>query len=494
MKKSKKGLIIFFSTFIFTLLVFLNFINMHYATDTYNIINRGYKEYAIKYSLNDGRPIMCLISLIADFFNVPINVYIISLTIMALFVSCISVLKLKSIVMKYKYPKSLCQEIILLIICYTTIFNFMYLENMYFAECLIMAISILLFIISVDILLQKRPYYILKSLLLVILGVLFYQGTIGVFVSIACIISIIKNKNNIKQILKDIIISAMFCGVALGINLIQIKIYGNIFNMTQTRMGDISQVFTNLKYVCFNLPIMLLNTADIFPKYTFFAYVILLFVSIWCYYLSKGTKELLKVLNIVLIIFISLGSSFVLNIFSLTSFGSARLMFSLGALIGYIFIYLYVNTDLLEKKALLSKMIKILLVSYFIIIVINYVYIMTEHEKIEILNSQECKKIDSYIREYENETGNIVKNIAVCYDSKVTYNYSSIRNQSSLCLRPLSAEWSDDGSINFYTGRDLKEVSMTNQLYISNFKGKNWDELSKEQFLFIGDTVYYCVY
>ena len=78
----------------------------HYATDTYNIINKGYETYAITYSLNDGRPIMCLISLIAQKLNMPIMVYVIILTAIALIVSNISVIKLKNITVKYIEEKN----------------------------------------------------------------------------------------------------------------------------------------------------------------------------------------------------------------------------------------------------------------------------------------------------------------------------------------------------------------------------------------------------
>ena len=31
-------------------------------------------------------------------------------------------------------------------------------------------------------------------------------------------------------------------------------------------------------------------------------------------------------------------------------------------------------------------------------------------------------------------------------------------------------------------------------IYNEYFKGKNWDSLNREQFVFKGDTLYYCVY
>ena len=88
---------------------------------------------------------------------------------------------LNKIIKKYKEPKNIFQEIIVIIISYITVFNFMYLENMYFVECIVMAASVLLFIISADILVEKNNKYFIKSTILTILGIMFYQGTIGIF-------------------------------------------------------------------------------------------------------------------------------------------------------------------------------------------------------------------------------------------------------------------------------------------------------------------------
>ena len=196
MKKiNKKDIIIFISTFIITSIIFIPFLTGHYATDTYNIINRGYEEYAIKYSLNDGRPVMCLISLIAEKINMPIQAYIIILTAIALFVSCISVIKLKNIILKFIEKNDKKIEYIILAISYIIIFNFAYLENLQFAECAVMSVSILLDIIVAQTIVEKNKNYMLKSILITIISILFYQGTINWLITITFFLSIFKEKN-----------------------------------------------------------------------------------------------------------------------------------------------------------------------------------------------------------------------------------------------------------------------------------------------------------
>ena len=101
MKKRTKNLILFFILFVISGAVFWNYISMHYATDTYNIMNIGYEKYAINNSLSDGRIFMFFIGMFANAINMPINVYVIGLTVIALIVSCICVIVLKDMMLKH---------------------------------------------------------------------------------------------------------------------------------------------------------------------------------------------------------------------------------------------------------------------------------------------------------------------------------------------------------------------------------------------------------
>ena len=280
MKKiNKKSLITYIIVFVITCIIFIPFLAGHYATDTYNIINRGYKEYAIKYSLNDGRPVMCLISLIAEKINMPIQAYIIVLTAIALFVSCISVIKLKNIILKFTEKKDKRIEYIILAISYIIIFNFAYLENLQFAECAVMSVSILLDIIVAQTIVEKNKNYILKSILLTIISILFYQGTINWLITITFFLSIFKEKKINLQVVKNVFLSVICIGMGYIVNLIQIKITGKIFNLSQTRMGSIENIIPNFNYILKNLYGILLNTYNLFPKYALFTYIIILLIQ-----------------------------------------------------------------------------------------------------------------------------------------------------------------------------------------------------------------------
>ena len=83
---------------------------------------------------------MCIITLIAQKLNMPIMLYVVSLTGIALIISSISVIKLKNTILKYTEKTDKKTECIILAISYIIIFNFAYLENLQFAESAIIGI------------------------------------------------------------------------------------------------------------------------------------------------------------------------------------------------------------------------------------------------------------------------------------------------------------------------------------------------------------------
>ena len=149
MKQRTKNLILFFILFVITGVVFWNYVSMHYATDTYNIMNIGYEKYAINNSLSDGRIFMFLIGMFANTINIPINVYVITLTVIGLIISCIAVIVLKNMIMKFCKKETKLQEVIAILISYCTVLNFKYVENLYFEEAAVMGFSVLFYILAV---------------------------------------------------------------------------------------------------------------------------------------------------------------------------------------------------------------------------------------------------------------------------------------------------------------------------------------------------------
>lgn len=199
-------------------------------------------------------------------------------------------------------------------------------------------------------------------------------------------------------------------------------------------------------------------------------------------------------INIVLLTIVAIVSSVIINVVSLSSFGLGRMVFSVGALIGMIYMYLYSTTAIMDKKTFFKYIMIIILVGYTIINICNTLNILISHQRANKLDKQEALQANKFIDEYENESGIKVKHIAVAYDNDITWNYKEIKHKSLYTHRALMIWWCNVQTINYFGNRNLEKVPMDTEIYNENFYGKNWNSLNKEQFVFKGDTLYYCVY
>lgn len=484
----KKNIIIYFCIVIIASMMFFPFFTMHYSTDTYRLIEMGYERYSIEYSLNDGRIFMYIIGQLADKMNININAYVVILTVLAIIISCICIIKLVEIMAKYKKKDKI---IITSLISYITIMNFMYLENLYFTECIVMSISILLFILAAEYLNEKEN--IIKVIILVLLGVFCYQGTINVFITFYFVFALIKNKKLNKEIIKNMIIVMLISLFCIAINMLQIKICGKIYGLEQTRTGSISEIFSNIIYIIANIYKILIYSSELFPKYLFLTFLISISIitAIWD---KKENNKFSNTINMLLITFVAIISSVIINIVSLSSFGLGRMVFSVGALIGLIFMYLYCTTTIFEKQTNYKYVIITILIIYVIMNILNTLNILISHKQANKLDKEETLKVNEYMLEYEQNNNIEIKNIAIAYDKNVTWCYNELKHKSLYTHRALMIWWCNVDTINYYTNRNLQNVQMKAEIYDTYFKDKDWDKLEKEQFIFEGDTMYYCVY
>lgn len=489
MKEKKRNLIIYLILILITIIMCFPYLTEHYSSDDYTIIGYGYYKYGIEKFLNDGRVFSSVITLLAGYWNLPIKVFIQGLFYIGILISCLCVIKIKNIITKIKPEKNLKETVLVLGISYCIIFNFMYLENMYFAEIPIMALGILLFIKSSEKLVESKY---LKSLAYLIIGELCYQGTINFFITFTFLLLIIKNKEIDKEVIKKVIISGLFCLISVGINLIQIKICGKIFGLEQIRLGGIQKIPANITYIMLHIGDLLTNTCNFFPKYGFLIFLLILYITTFIYDLVK-IKEYSNSFNLLLISIVAIFSSVAINIVSLSSFGLGRMVFSIGALIGLIFMYLYCSTNTFGESKIFKYFLLFVLSIYIVMNFLNYTLQMYCNKMANEMDKEEALQVNEYILEYEKNNNIEVKNIAFTYDKNITWNYNLFFD-TSYTSRALMVWWCNIDALNYYTGRKLETVQMDENIYYAYFKGKDWDKLDKEQFVFKGDTVFYCVY
>lgn len=469
----KKDYIIFLGILLLAVIMYINWINMHYSADTYNIMNVGYEKYAMNWSLKDGRIIMYFITMIFDKLHIPIEVYVISTLLGALVISCICVIKLKNIIINCSNSESRTKEIFVIIASFFTIFNFMYIEDMYFVESIVMALSLLLFTYSANIIVNnKKLKNRIIALILAIIGIIAYQGTAGFLIILTFVISLLTNKvelrgnkdkikTNIRQIFLDTVMAGIITAIAIVINMILVKVIGNITGQVQTRVGSIFAIFENLKYIINNFNVILKENIGLFPTNLLYIFIGITLILALIYDLKTKSVNFLTI-KLMCIIIISVVCGFLVSLGTLSSFYTGRLHYCIGTMMGFVLICLIMENE----DEIFRRIIELILIMYSIVNIYNCIIVTYEHKLVNEYEKQSAKEIEEYIEKYEKENKKQVENIAIYTITGQNYKtyFKEINRKSVVTYNALRCNWSADGVINFYTDRELNTVNLNKEL------------------------------
>ena len=461
MKKTvniKQELLIFFIIFLISMIIFIPFLKPHFSTDSYYIANKGYENYVINNSLKDGRIFMAALGYIAELIHIPINAYIIILTIFALITNCITVIILKNSILQYKNSKKAIIELFVTFISYFTIFNFMYIENMLFVECFVMSLSILFYMLAARVLINKNKFYIIKTLILVAFGVLGYQGTISMYLVSLLVFSLLKN-GDYKQIIKDLFIGGLILIFGVLFQMLVIKFSEKTFGVQQVRANGLRSLPTNAIRTLMSLKNIITYTGFVYTKYLYIAFILILEIFI----VIKAYKDKLSntfLINQFLIVIFSILFGLSVSFISMSGFWSARIRYSIGTTIGFLLLYLYCKTDLIENIRKDNLLIIVTFCVYALSIVINYICIMINTLNVNYKDEQMAIEIINYVQNYEQKNNVVVDNLVVfpgCFESKGFYKelkyYNSVLSWSSI-----RTEWSIEGTLEMYSNREFNLV------------------------------------
>lgn len=289
MKKSKEKKITFLILLILSCLLYSIFLSGYFSGDTYDkFIALGYKEYALNYSFYDGRIIMGLICIVADILNINISFFYITLLVMAIIISTNTVMKIIEIIRNQKEAKGKLQYVFLVIIAYLYIFNFMTIDNMRFAECFIMALSIWFYILSAENMIIKHNWK--KSLLYCIMGIFSYQGTINMlFITVMLLLLVEKNTLE-RKIGKDLLAFAGNVAISGLLNVMfmgMIENYVNSVQSSRVSLAILNNIASNLK----KIPYLLFNTIDLFPSGVYAVFVTITLLITYAYSIKKTASK-----------------------------------------------------------------------------------------------------------------------------------------------------------------------------------------------------------
>jgi len=437
----KKTIITLLIVFLISGIIYANFITGYFSIDSEKITRLGYKEYAIQYSLYDGRIFMYIILMIANLFNTNLTTLYIVLFVISLFIYSCSVLLLYNTINELKTEDRKIHKIIVFLLAYTYIFNFTTINNMEFIECIIMSASVILFIISAKkIVLKNKP---IIGFVICLTGILCYQGTFNVFITTAIMfLALKKNEEQEKHyfIKKVVLIGLITLGVVI-LDIIVVKTLQAFIESSQGNRFELN-IIENIKSLIKGIPMVVCDSLKLFPKFLQLIIITIITTLMYIYYIkNKKIKEFWMLILLIITCYLSCLALGITNS-RLILETNGRMFNSTGALMSVILIYIYVKTDIFNKKY--GTILKTIIFIYFIISLFNTFYITKILKTDNILEKQISFKIKE-----ELEKNNINK-VAIDYVIGVEGPGIS-KNKIVLCLY-------NTRIYKFYTGEELNKV------------------------------------
>lgn len=479
-KKNKTNIITFLVMLCFSIVMCNGFVRMHYTADSYKIADWGYEKYMFARSLKDGRIFMFIFLDICNIINLPLKWTNYISEIFGLNFSCLSVMIIRSIIVNLKEPKTKWQIFLVDIISYLTIFNFMYIEVLYFIETIVISLSVLLFTLAAKEIVLSENKYIPKSIIYSILATFSYQGTIGYFLVLICALIIIKNKDNIKEILKKFGIVILCSGISVILNLIAVKVICNYYGYEQTRLA-LNKVLFNIGYFIENMRYIIINSCGMIGQGVFVGILGLFEIIIIGYSLEK--RQYKNIWISILIILISIVLSFAMFIGTNSSFEHGRMYVGLGALPMIIIMYAYIDMNILQEKSFYEKALIIFVMFYFVLNTSNYIRKIENVQLKNKLEKEYSEKIVNYIKENNLDVKYAVIVDIRNHEEELYFQEIKDKDKDNLTINELKGHGAAISGLIANTDIKLQEIEDEK---IENEYRRRYEEGNRKGF--IGDT------
>lgn len=488
-RENKKEIMLFMIILFICTMLCSNLIQMHIASDTYNLIDLGYFEYPSQYFLKDARIFSAMATYIAGILNLPYEIYIVAMEILAVIITSLSIYYMYKIVKNKIKMESNIKKLAILASSFIVIFNCMSLEYLLYAEAPIMCLSVLLCILATKVFVNSKKYRYIKSLILIILATFCYQGAVNFFFSFSLFMILIDNDKNIKEKFKHILLISSIIIISYLINIAGIYICNLMINSEQTRIKPniVSKIIQIQKYFIHILEIAIVNQFNLWPKGT-----ILVSIGITTILIFFNKKTVKNLIRYIVFLIGAFGICIVPLIFLSSMSLEPRMSMSIGAIVGLSIIYILSIT---EKNSIIENLVIILTIAFFVWNSIHVIQIFSTHIATNKIDENMGKTIKYQIESYEKNTNNKITKVAYYRDKNHRdFHYGWDFKYSSFSQRAFDNYFCIIEALNYYCNRKFEKVPMKEAIYNEYFANKDWDAYSPEQIVFKDDTMYICTY
>ena len=343
-KESKEKIKKFIVIYLITLIICFPFLLPHKITDTYWNIGEGIDLY--KYTpIKDGRIIQFLILSVMDFFNIKMEFYTIAVHYIGVIIYALAIYNVFSNIMQLLKSKieqsknSKLLKVIILISSVLIILNPLTVENFAYIDNLTMSLSILLGTIAARILYENKKGAYIKTLFLISLAGLCYQGNLNVWIGLSILYFAIDEKKTIKEWIRYLLKLGSITILVLASLVAILNITNLIIGNEQSRLGitklDLKTYF-NILGVYFKDLITTVNFGY-YPKRLILITILITTMLVLNCEKNKPINSLIKYYFLIVIIILAcICPAFLQKSINL----SARMVNGIGAIIGISLIYL----------------------------------------------------------------------------------------------------------------------------------------------------------
>ena len=404
--KTKEKIIIVLISIIIAGISYWYFLGGYYSLDTYRIISQGYIDYALKDAyVKDGRlflaGIISLIGLINPSYRM---MYIINLLI-AIFLSSITVLQLYKIINHYKKAKNTKFKCIYFLVSYIFIFNFVQIDIMQFLESFAIVTSVLLYLLSLKntIIVKNKK----KGFIFAILGMLWYQGTVTMYIATAFLICLLENKKINKEFFKKILMPVIIIIISAIISFIIINMVPYVTNLELTeRFGGINRMINIIQRNIQKFDDVLIDCFGYFPKYVFIIFNLLIVIILFIYGIKN--KKIDISINAFILVYVYIASIFVIIPMQLLEL-CVRTVLPIGECISALFIYIICNTEILENTKIFKNMLITVVITYTLLNIFNSIKVTNEFITANELDEKFVKSIETEVKKLQSQGVNVQK-------------------------------------------------------------------------------------
>ena len=461
-------------------------IQMHIASDTYNLMDLGYFRYPSVFFLRDARFISAGITYLAGVLNLSYPLYIVGMELIAILLASISIYVLNNI-----FSKIVDQDKLLLVIStIIIIINCMSIEYFLYAECAVMWLSVLLSVLGVKCFISHSKNWYVKTLILIVIGTFCYQGSVNIFLTLVVLLLIINKGNDMVKVLKNTSIAVTILIIALLINIVAIIFMNNLLGIHSSRISEsvvINNIFnfvTIMKHAYYRT---IIGSFNLLPCSTILVLTVISFLIV-CF--SNHNNQ--KIVKYIFLVLMAILVCFIPLILMNEAIIEPRMSISIGSIIGCSFIYIL---SLEIRSTYIKKITTFLIGCFFIFNTVNTIQIFSVHIATNKIDANMGLFINYKIEKYEKDTGNIVQKVKFhkAVNNKPFYHGFS-KELSSFSARAFNNYYCILEALNYYCKRDFKRLLMTEDEYEKYFKDKEWDTYSDDQIVFEGDTMFLCTF